>query len=652
MGRVLDRVDGPADVKGLTLTELEQLAAELRQEVIGVVSRTGGHLAANLGSVELTIALCRVFDPPRDKLVWDVGHQAYNYKLLTGRREQFATLRQCGGVAGFLRRSESPYDVWGAGHAGTALSAALGMAAARDVAGEAGKVVAILGDGGLTCGISYEALNNVTEVTRDFIVVLNDNEMSIDRNVGAISRYLNKIMRQPVYNRMKRELETLIRRVPVVGERIFEVMARIEEALKGILVPGILFEELGLRYVGPIDGHDVALLTKTLEFARRHDHPVLVHVLTTKGKGFSLAEEEPTTWHGPGQFDPATGEMLVKEGSPSFSHVFGQAMLRLAEQEPRLVAITAAMPSGTGLADFARAHPRRFYDVGIAEEHAVVFAGGLAAQGLRPCVAIYSTFLQRAFDPIVHDLALQRLPVILALDRAGCVGSDGPTHHGMFDLGYLRLVPHLVVMQPKDEDELVDMLATCLAYDKGPIAVRYPRGEGRGVPIKAAPQLLPIGKAERLAAGDDLSVWALGNMVADALAVAERLAAQGIAAEVVNARFVKPLDLELLGRSLRRTRLVVTLEDHALNCGFGSAVLEAMNELGMPGRLLRFGWPDRFVEHGLVQELRAQHGLDVDSIVERVMAAYERAAGRRPEPLAALATAACAVHDGVAAAPR
>ena len=624
MARILETIDGPEDVKRLDSSELFRLAGELREELIRVVSQTGGHLAPNLGTVELTLGLLWVFDPTVDRIVWDVGHQAYNFKLLTGRRDRFSTIRQLNGLSGFLKRTESDCDAFGAGHAGTALSSALGMAAARDLAHGHEKVIAVIGDASLTCGISLEALNNIAEATDDFIVVLNDNKMSIDRNVGSMSRYLNKLIRQPLYNRAKASFLCGLRKVPKVGTRLCEGAVRVEEALKGMLLPGILFQEFGLRYLGPIDGHDIELLTSNLEFAKSQRGPVLLHVITTKGKGFPLAEEDATKWHGPGQFNPKTGQLLKKDGPRTYSSVFGESLIRFAESDPGVVAITAAMPSGTGLTEFAARFPDRFFDVGIAEEHAVTFAGGLATRGLKPCVAIYSTFMQRAIDGVIHDIALQKLPVLFALDRAGCVGSDGPTHHGVFDVSYLRMVPDLVLMQPKDEDEFVDMLYTGLSYQEGPIAVRYPRGGGVGVPIKDEAELLPIGKAEPLRQGKDLSIWALGNMVPVALKVADALGEQGWSAEVVNARFVKPLDRDRLVASAQRGCMVVTLEDNVITGGFGSGVLELLEAEEIATPVMRFGWPDQFIEHGTVAELMRRHGLDAGGVLTKILGALER----------------------------
>ncbi len=614
--RILERVNVPADLKRLNLRDLRSLAADIRQELIEVVPQTGGHLASNLGVVELTIALHAVFDSPRDKIIWDVGHQAYVHKLLTGRKDRFHTIRQASGLSGFTKRSESPHDPFGAGHAGTSVSAALGIAEARDLQGEDYDVIAVIGDGAMTCGIPFEALNNVGHLNTRLIVVLNDNGMSIAPNVGGLSRYLNRLRSDPRYQQAKGSAERILQRLPF-GRRILALLRRIKNSFKEFLIPTRIWDELGLAYFGPIDGHDVSDLIHTLRSARRMPGPVLVHVYTTKGKGFDPAEKDPTNFHGvsPNGAGKAGGK------APSYSKVFGQAAIRLAEQDPRVVAITAAMPDGTGLVEFSRRFPDRFFDVGIAEEHAVIFAAGLATQGLRPIVAVYSTFLQRSYDAIVHDVALQKLPVIFALDRAGVVGDDGATHNGVFDLSYLRHIPNMVVMAPKDECELQRVLWTALEID-GPVAIRFPRGEGMGVPLDQGRVTLPLGVAEVLRKGDGgaLAILAIGSTVYPALQAAEQLAGEGIEAAVVNARFAKPLDKSVLYGLARNFRRIVTVEENALEGGFGSAVLEFYERkvLTEGRQFLRLGIPDRFVHHGPQEDVRAELGLSAEGLVQSI----------------------------------
>ncbi len=613
--RVLDRVNGPADLKRLSWRELRHLAAEIRQELIEVVPQTGGHLASNLGVVELTLALHTVFHSPRDKIIWDVGHQAYVHKLLTGRKERFRTIRQAGGLSGFTQRAESPHDPFGAGHAGTAISAALGIARARDLKGEDFDVVAVVGDGAMTCGLSYEGLNNAGHLNSRLIVVLNDNGMSIAPNVGAISRYLNRLRSSPGYHFLKGWVERFLRHVPLLGLPVLAFLRRLKSSFKELLIPTRIWEEMGFIYIGPVDGHNLRDLIFTLRAARRVQGPVLVHVYTTKGKGYEPAEKDPTNFHGVAP----NGEH--KGTAPSYSRVFGQTLLRMAEADPRVVAITAAMPDGTGLVEFSRRFPERFFDVGIAEEHAVTFAAGLATEGFRPVVAIYSTFLQRAYDQIVHDVTLQNLPVIFALDRAGIVGDDGATHNGVFDLSYLRHIPNLVVMAPKDECELQRMLWTALEVD-GPVAIRYPRGAGVGVPLDEERVTLPLGMGEvlRRGAGGALALVAIGSMVYPALQAAELLAQEGIEAAVVNARFVKPLDKALLYGLARNFRRIVTVEENVLSGGFGSAVLEFYERkvLTAGREFLRIGIPDRFIHHGPQQEVRASLDLSPEGIVRQI----------------------------------
>ncbi len=623
--RLLDHVRSPDDVKGLSATQLPQLAAEIREELIRVTARNGGHVGPNLGVVELSIALHRVFSTPKDKFVFDVAHQGYVHKLLTGRLAPFQKVRQTGGASGFLARDESPHDAFGAGHAGTALSAALGMAVARDLSGTDDHVVALCGDAAFTCGITLEALNNVVSSTKRLVVILNDNEWSIARNVGAIAKYLNKLSTNRTYNKVHHDLEKFFRGLPG-GDDMHRVWMKWKRETKDFFVESSLFEKFGLRYVGPIDGHNLDELIKNLEFARDTDTPVILHVITEKGRGLDAARAHPEKFHGLGAFDPVTGE--AKGGAPgtppNYQDVFGHELVRLATANPKIVGITGAMPSGTGLNHLATALPKQFFDVGIAEEHAVLFAAGLATQGIRPVVAIYSTFLQRAYDNIIHDVALQNLPVTFCMDRAGLSANDGPTHHGLFDVAYLRCVPRAVVMAPKDEHELQAMLRTAVAHE-GPAFIRYPRGAATGTPepaALAAPATLPIGRAEVVRAGVDVQLWALGSMVADALALAEKLAAEdGLSVGVVNARFAKPLDQELLLAQAADARLVVTLEDAVATGGFGSAVLETLSEAGAATPVERIGWPDTFVGHASsVAELRAQHGLAPAQMLARVRA--------------------------------
>ncbi|MGC1784822.1 MAG: 1-deoxy-D-xylulose-5-phosphate synthase [Acidobacteriaceae bacterium] len=613
MSRILDTIHSPRDVKNLTLPQLEQLAQEIRERMIAVLAKTGGHLGPNLGVVELTIAMHVVFDTPRDHFVFDVSHQAYIHKLLTGRRERFETMRQPQGLNGFMLRTESEHDVYGAGHAGTALSAALGMAVARDVNGGTEHVVALAGDAAFTNGISYEALNNVAAQTRRLIIVLNDNEWSIDRNVGAISSYLHRIATNERYAHLHARATRLIEKLG--GKTVGHVVRRAEEAAKGMLVPSLIFEEFGLTYYGPIDGHNLGLLIETFRFLKTQNRPVILHAITQKGRGFQPALDKQKKFHGLGPYDPLTGE-TKPVGQKTYSEAFAETMVKLADQNEKVVAITAAMPNGTALDLFRPHHPKRYFDVGIAEEHAVIFAAGMATKGLRPFCAIYSTFLQRAYDPIIHDVCLQNLPVVFCMDRAGLSGDDGPTHHGLFDISYLRGIPNIVVMAPKDEDELGDMLKTAMLHD-GPAAIRYPRGSGPGVAMKAQPTALPIGKAEVLRHGSDIAVWGLGALMPMATNFADELENEGYSASLVNARFAKPLDTELLEQHARRVGLIVTFEDHVLMGGFGSAVLEFLSAHNLKVPVVRIGWPDAFIEHGKVDQLRAKYGLSAKAALKQ-----------------------------------
>ncbi len=622
---LLSRIAGPADVKALDPAQLPQLAQEIRAELIKVTARNGGHIGPNLGVVELTIALHRVFSTPEDQFVFDVAHQGYVHKLLTGRQGGlFSKLRQTGGASGFLSRAESPHDSFGAGHAGTALSAALGMATARDLRGTGEHVVAVCGDAAFTCGVTLEALNNVVSSTKRLIVILNDNEWSIAKNVGAIAGYLNRLSTNPTYNKMHHDVEGFFRSFPM-GVEMNRVYMKWKRETKDFFVESSLFEKFGLRYLGPVDGHNLDALVKNLEFASHCDVPVLIHVLTKKGKGLDAAINFPEKFHGASPYDPVTGEnaKAAPGTTPTYQEVFGAAITREARLDMNVLGITGAMPSGTGLSQLAREVPGQFFDVGIAEEHAVLFAAGLATKGFRPVCAIYSTFLQRAYDQVIHDVALQNLPVTFCLDRAGLSPNDGPTHHGLFDLSYLRCVPNATVMQPKDEDELADMLHTSLQLP-GPGFIRYPRGSGPGATVKPAPVALPVGQAELLREGSNIMIWALGPMVQEAWRIAARLADEdGLSVGVVNARFIKPLDRTMLLSQATVVPLIVTMEDHVLAGGFGSAVLEALQDADCPTPVERIGWPDKFVDHGSsVDLLRAAYGLSPDDITRRIKDRY------------------------------
>jgi 1-deoxy-D-xylulose-5-phosphate synthase len=615
MGALLDTIQSPADLKRLNDAQMEQLAGEIREFLIQTLSKTGGHLGPNLGVVELTMALHTVFDTPQDKIMFDVSHQAYVHKLLTGRRDRFSTIRQPGGLNGFMLRTESEHDCFGAGHAGTALSATLGMAVARDLAGGTENVIAVAGDAAFTNGVTFEAINNIAEQTKRFIVVLNDNEWSIDRNVGAIARYFHRIVTNEHYQHLHASATRLIERF--AGKTAVKVVRRAEEAAKGMLWPSGMFEEFGLEYFGPIDGHNLPLLIETFKFLKAADHPVLLHVLTQKGRGFQPALDGQKKFHGLGPYDPETGD-TKPIGLPTYSEVFAKSLSALADKDDRIVAITAAMPNGTGLDHFRPHHPTRYFDVGIAEEHAVVFAAGMATRGFRPVCAIYSTFLQRAFDPIVHDVCLQKLPVLFCMDRAGLSGDDGPTHHGLFDIGYLRSIPDIVLMAPKDEDELADMMKTGLQIP-GPSAIRYPRGAVVGVPCKTEPEELPIGKAEVLQDGSDVAILGLGPLVSMARELGGRLERDGYSTAIINPRFIKPIDREMLAQFAKRVSVFVTFEDHVKMGGFGSAVVEALDEMGCTLPVIRIGWPDQFIEHGKVEDLRQKHGLSVDAAMVQVL---------------------------------
>lgn len=617
--RLLETIDSPRDLRRLSLPQLEQLADELRETIINTVAETGGHLAPSLGVVELTLALHTVFNTPHDRLIWDVGHQAYAHKLLTGRRDRFHTLRRYKGISGFPKRSESEYDPVEAGHSSTSISYGLGMAAAKAIQGDRSKVIAVIGDGSMTAGLAFEGLNHAGDLGKDLVVILNDNEMSISKNVGALSSFLSRKLTGRTIRRLRDHIEDRLMALSSVGENILTVLRKSEESIKGFFTPGMLFEALKFKYIGPIPGHELGDLIDTLENVRDHNHgPVLVHVITTKGKGYKPAETHPGEYHGIGPFDVASGAPIKNAGTPvSYTKVFGETVCRLARQDKRLVAITAAMPGGTGLLPFAAEFPDRFFDVGIAEQHAVTFAAGQAIEGLRPIFAVYSSFMQRALDQLIHDVCLPNLPVIIALDRSGVVGADGPTHHGVFDLSFLRFIPNLTVMAPKDENELQHMLYTALHHD-GPVVLRYPRGSGEGVALESSFTPLPIGRGEVLREGSDVLLVPVGNRVHPALKAAARLAEDGISAAVINPRFIRPLDDVLIADWAARTGRVVTIEDNAVHSGFGSSVLQLLNEhhLHLPARLLGYG--DTFIEQGPQATLWANAGIDADGIVRCV----------------------------------
>src|SRR4051812_11511132 len=613
---LLEGIRSPADIKALKEDQLPQLAQEVRDDLVNVLSQTGGHLGPNLGVVELTIAMHRVFNTPKDRFVFNVSHQGYVHKMFTGRLDRIATMRQYQGLNGFLLRTESEHDCYGAGHAGTALSAALGMAVGRDLRGGDEHVVAVAGDAALTCGISYEALNNARAQTKRFIVVLNDNEWSIAKNVGAIASYLNSIATSPTFTHLHDKARRFVE--TIAGKSLAHFAHKVEEGVKGLIVPSVIFEELGLRYYGPIDGHDIPLLTRTFEFLKTQDEPVLLHILTKKGKGYEPAIAKPDKFHGLGKYQVESGE-TAPAPTPTYSEIMGKRLAKFPASNQNMVAITAAMPRGTGLGFFKAKHPSRYFDVGIAEEHAALFACGLATQGLKPFLTIYSTFMQRAYDMIIHDIALQNLNVALCMDRAGLRGDDGPTHHGLFDIGYLRHIPNFIHMQPKDEDEFVDMLWTMANYNSGPIAIRYPRGAGTGAKPKDSPKLLEIGKAEVVQHGRQVAIFGLGNMFELAEQAAKKLEERGISVALINPRWIKPLDTGTLEFFARSAEVIATIQDHVLHNGFGCAVMEHLYSQGIHTPVVRIGWPDQFVEHGSIPVLRSKHGLTADALVEKVL---------------------------------
>lgn len=627
--KYLYSINSPEDIRKLNLKELKQLAQEIREFLIDTISQIGGHLGASLGAVELTLALHYVFNTPDDKLLWDVGHQGYIHKIITGRRDIFHTIRQFQGLSGFLKRSESPFDVFGAGHASTSISAALGIATARDFKKEKFKVIAVIGDGAMTGGMAYEALNNTGLLKKNLIVVLNDNRMSIAPNVWSISNYFTSIAATGVYNRFKSNVWEITGKLDSVGDRIRKVAGRLETGMKAVVTPGILFEALGFRYFGPFNGHNLVQLIRTFREVKDFKGPILVHVTTEKGKGYLPAEEDKQKLHGVVAFDKVTGTQFKKDGPPPLTKVFGETLVEIARKNEKVVGVTAAMPDGTGLNILQRELPERFFDVGIAEQHAVTFCAGMATEGYIPVAAIYSTFLQRAFDQIIHDVALQHLHVVFVLDRGGLVGSDGPTHHGAFDLTYLRLIPGMVVMTPKDENELRDMLLTAVNYKDGPIALRYPRGNASGL-IKKEMRQLQIGKGEILRKGSDVAIVTVGVMVGHSMQAAEILEKEGIDAEVVNMRFVKPIDKELVQDIATRFDQIVTVEDNTLKGGFGSAILETLQQIGMSRRVLNLGLPDEFIEHGTPLQLYELVGLGPEGIANKIKTFIETEGTKKP----------------------
>lgn len=615
MTKLLKKINTPKDLKKLRKEDLPLLAAEIRKLIIETVSKTGGHLASSLGVVELTLVLHYIFDVPDDKIIWDVGHQSYTHKILTERKSKFHTLRQYKGISGFPKIEESDYDAFNTGHSGTSISAALGLAKARDAKKEKHAVIAVIGDGSMTAGIAFEGLNQAGHIKSNLIVVLNDNEMSISPNVGALSSYLNKILTGQLYTKLIDEIDVLLKNIPKIGNRVSKLAHRVEEAIKGILIPGRIFEDLGFKYVGPIDGHNIFHLLPAFESVNKMKGPILIHVVTKKGKGYQPAEDKAHSFHGVSSFNIETGTSLKKSTLKTYTGVFGDSIVEMAQKDRKIIAITAAMTEGTGLTEFANKFPERFYDVGIAEQHAVTFAAALALAGLKPVVAIYSTFLQRAYDQVLHDVCLMNLPVTFAMDRAGIVGDDGPTHNGLFDLSYMRSLPNLIFMAPKDENELRHMLKTAVEFN-GPAALRYPRGAGVGADIDKGFKPLEIGKAEILKEGNALTIIAIGNMVYPSLKAANILSQKGIDVAVVNARFIKPMDRELITKLASKTNQIVTVEENVLQGGFGSAVMELLEEEGIDNICLkRIGIPDEFVEHGSPEILREKYGLNAEGIV-------------------------------------
>jgi len=618
--KVLSQINFPSDIRNLDFTQLKILCSDIREYLIDTISEVGGHFGGGLGAVELTVAIHKVFNTPYDLIVWDVGHQAYPHKILTGRKEALKTIRQLNGISGFLKRAESEYDTFGAGHASTSISAALGMAVARDLKKENRKVVAVMGDGAMTGGMAYEAMNNSGLIKSDLIVVLNDNNMSIAQNVWQISNYFTEMISHPDYNKFKGQIWDLTGKLDQFGDRIRKIAARIEGGIKSVITPGMLFEALGFRYFGPVNGHNLHQLVKIFEHVKNLKGPILVHATTQKGKGYKPAEGHTQRLHASTPFDKLTGKARKKSGAlPSYTSIFGNALVELVKENPNIIGITAAMPDGTGIDILQKHFPDNCFDVGIAEEHAVTFAAGLATQNIIPVVAVYSTFLQRAFDQMIHDVSIQKLHVVFVLDRAGLVGADGPTHHGAFDLTYLRMIPGIVIMAPKDEAELRDMLYTAVNYKKGPIVLRYPRGSALGVPLKEGFNDIEIGKSEKLKEGEDVAFLALGSMVDYSLKAAEKLEVEGIGCEIINMRFAKPLDTERLDDIAGHHFKIVTLEENVLAGGFGSAVVEYFNDKNYKNDILRIGLPDSFIDHGTQEELHSLLGIDPDGIANKVV---------------------------------
>jgi len=618
MERLIENIKSPADLRKLKIADLPLVAGEIREEILKTVSKTGGHLASSLGAIELTIAIHYAFNTPHDLVIWDVGHQTYAHKILTGRFKNFSTLRQLGGLSGFPNKDESPeYDIFTTGHSSTSISTALGLVKARDLKKENNKIIAVIGDAALAGGMAFEALNHAGQAKKDVIVILNDNELSISRSVGALSRYLNRIITAPAYNKIRQDVERLVKRIPRFGFRAYRAARKLEEGLKNLLIPGLLFEEMGFRYFGPIDGHNAAGLVATFKNLITLKEPILIHVVTRKGKGYKHAEARPADFHGTGPFDLETGEKIETKKGMTFTEAFSEKMLELADKDARIVGITAAMLDGTGLNEFAKLFPGRFFDVGIAEEHAIGFSAGLARGGFRPVTAIYSTFLQRGYDQVVHDVCLQNLPVVLCLDRAGLAGEDGPTHHGVFDIPYLRHIPNLIFMAPATPEELKAMLEFAMTCNK-PVAIRYPKGSTSLLHKSAFP--IKAGKSEILKSGRDIAIISIGSMAQIALGTAELLSKKGVDCAVVNARFIKPLDEELLTTICRRTKKIVTLEDGVLEGGFGSGVLELIERAGIKDiKVRRIGLPDKFIEHGKRSELFLKYNLTPDAICDVIV---------------------------------
>ena len=617
MEKILDSVNTPEDLKKLSVDKLPILADEIRELIIDSVSKTGGHLASSLGTVELTIALHYIFDTPDDKIVWDVGHQTYAHKILTGRKDALRTMRTLEGISGFPKRNESPYDTFDVGHSSTSISAALGMAQALCLKGHKNKTIAVIGDGSLMAGMAFEGLNYAGHIKKDVIVVLNDNEMSISPNVGAMSSSLSHLISGHTYNKFRDELKNILVKIPGIGEPIAKLARQSEWFFKSLFIPGLIFDELGFKYIGPVLGHRLDLLLEDLRNIKDLKGPILLHVVTKKGKGYPPAEKDPTYFHGVGPFDKTTGKSENKKGPLSYTEVFGNTLAQIAEEDQRIVAITAGMTSGTGLDSFENKFPKRFFDVGIAEQHAITFAAGMATEGLRPVAAIYSTFLQRSYDQILHDVCLQNLPVIFMLDRAGIVGEDGPTHHGLFDLSYLRPMPNLVFMAPKDENELSHMIHAAFSISH-PVAIRYPRGKGLGVPLDQEVKEIPVGKAEIIKQGEDAAIFAIGSTVYPAIEASEMLEKEGIKCSVINSRFIKPIDKDCVLEFAEKTKRIITVEENVIQGGFGSAILEEIQDLDKDLNIINLGIPDTFVEHGPQNVLRAKYQIDAQGIYNTV----------------------------------